>query len=174
MNFYQILTEVIDLRSFSNLWYWIGLAVLWSSLSRVLLGAPYDMVRRARKQGGQMQQDVEAIVAIIVRRWLSLARAAAVPLLFIISVVLTMLFLLAFWFWIEFAQAVFFLLAPMVPVGWLTLHTALKVETGESRGEALFRRLLIHRRAVQMIGMVTIFVTALFGMWQNFSISVLH
>ncbi|MCU0909379.1 MAG: component of SufBCD complex, partial [Rhodobacteraceae bacterium] len=31
MDWYLTVFEVIDMRSFSNLWYWIGLAVLWSS-----------------------------------------------------------------------------------------------------------------------------------------------
>jgi len=33
VDFLDLVTEVIDLRSFSNLWYWIVLAILWSSLS---------------------------------------------------------------------------------------------------------------------------------------------
>ncbi|MEM9756043.1 MAG: component of SufBCD complex, partial [Pseudomonadota bacterium] len=32
--------DVIDLRSFSNLWYWIVLAVFWSSASHWGLGVP--------------------------------------------------------------------------------------------------------------------------------------
>ena len=41
--------EVIDMRSFSNLWYWVALAVLWSSASHWVMGIPHDMIYRARR-----------------------------------------------------------------------------------------------------------------------------
>jgi hypothetical protein len=49
VDFLDLVTEVIDLRSFSNLWYWIVLAILWSSLSHWTLGVPYHIVTRARR-----------------------------------------------------------------------------------------------------------------------------
>jgi hypothetical protein len=49
LDFLDLVTEVIDLRSFSNLWYWIVLAILWSSLSHWTLGVPYHIVARARR-----------------------------------------------------------------------------------------------------------------------------
>ncbi|MFE3835692.1 component of SufBCD complex [Pseudogemmobacter sonorensis] len=174
MEFYRILLEVIDMRSFSNLWFWIVLAVAWSSVSRWLLGVPIDLIQRGRRQGGQVQADVEALVAINVRRILGLTRTAAVPLFFGLAFYLTTLGILAFWYWVEFAQAVFLLTAPMVLVGWLSLHAAVKVEAGENAGAALYRRLILHRRFVQGVGMVAIFITALFGMWRNLNFSVLH
>jgi hypothetical protein len=48
-----IVFEVIDMRSFSNLWYWIALAVLWSSTSHWVLGVPFDMIQRARRRAGR-------------------------------------------------------------------------------------------------------------------------
>jgi hypothetical protein len=51
VDFLDLVTEVIDLRSFSNLWYWIVLAILWSSLSHWTLGVPYHIVTRARLPG---------------------------------------------------------------------------------------------------------------------------
>ena len=53
MEIYAILTEIIDLRSFSNLWFWIALAVMWSSTSHWVLGIPHDMIQRAKREGGQ-------------------------------------------------------------------------------------------------------------------------
>ena len=82
--------------------------------------------------------------------------------------------MLAFAYHVEFAQALFFLLAPMVIVGWLSLFAAMRIEAGESSGEPMYRRLMFHRRLVQLVGMVAIFVTAMFGMWRNLSISVLN
>ncbi|MBE2277754.1 MAG: component of SufBCD complex [Rhodobacteraceae bacterium] len=173
MDLYRTLLDVIDMRSFSNLWYWIALAVLWSSTSHWILGVPFDMIQRARRQGGQAALDVETMVAINCRRMLNITRNAAVPLFFGLAFVLSTLTALAFWYWVEFAQAVFCLVAPLVPVGWLSLRAALRIEAGEDAGEALYRRLMTHRRQVQLVGMLAIFVTAMFGMYRNMSESIL-
>ncbi|MCB6177122.1 component of SufBCD complex [Rhodobacter sp. Har01] len=174
LDWYETVFEVIDMRSFSNLWYWIALAVLWSTTSHWVLGVPYDMIQRARRHGGQMQADVEAMVGINIRRLLGIARTAAVPIFAVLSFLLSALAVLAFWFWVEFAQALFFLAAPMVPVGWLSLRAALRIEGGEDRGDALYQRLMVHRRLIQTVGMVSIFITSLFGMYQNLNISILN
>lgn len=174
MELYSILSEVIDLRSFSNLWYWIVLAVLWSTASHWVLGVPFDLISRGRRLGGQAQEDVEAMVAINSRRMLNVTRTASVPLFFGVTFVFTTLGALAFWYWIEFAQALFLLTIWLVPVAWLSLWTALRIEAGENSGEAVIRRLLILRRLVQVLGMFAIFITSMFGMWRNLSYAVFH
>ncbi len=174
MDLYQTLREVIDLRSFSNLWYWIALAVLWSSASHWVLGVPYDLIQRARRRGGQTALDVEALVHINVRRLLGITRTAAVPLFATTAFLLSSLTLLAFWFWVEFAQALFFLAAPMVVVGWLSLRASVRIEAEEATGDALYLRLVRHRRMVQGVGIVSILVTSLFGMYQNLNVSILN
>ena len=68
MDLFSIIFELIDLRSFSNLWYWIALAVLWSSASHWVLGVPFDMVGRAAKHGGEAAQDLQDAVRIQVNR----------------------------------------------------------------------------------------------------------
>ncbi len=174
MDIYDLVLDVIDLRSFSNLWYWIALAVLWSSASHWILGVPNDLILRARRQGGEAEHDVEMIVQVNMRRILGIARTAAVPIFAFAGFLLTMLVLMGFWYDIEFAQAVFFLVAPMTLVGWLSVYTATRIEGGEDRSAALYRRLMIHRRLVQVLGMVSIFITALWGMYQNLNISILN
>ena len=49
--------EVIDIRSFSNLWFWMVLAVMWSSASHRVIGIPYDMIQNAKRHGGQAERD---------------------------------------------------------------------------------------------------------------------
>ena len=71
---YKLLVEMIDLRSFSNLWFWIALGVIWSSASHWVLGVPYDMVWRARREGGQAQADLETLVRINTARMLHYSR----------------------------------------------------------------------------------------------------
>ena len=170
---FETVLDVIDLRSFSNLWYWIALAVLWSSTSHWVIGVPYDMIIRGRRQGGQAQQDLEDITRINVNRLLSVVRTGAVAIVGFACFWLSVLGVLAFYYNVEFAQAVFFLVAPMTLVIWLTLRACHQIEAGEGTGAALHRRLTIHRRLVQGVGMTSITVTAFYGMWQNLSNSVL-
>lgn len=161
------------MRSFSNLWYWIALAVAWSSASHWVLGVPFDMVQRARRVGGQAQIDLEDLTRVNVNRLLYIARVSGLWLLGICCFLLSGLAVLAFVYWIEFAQAVFLLGFPMALVGLLNLSTARLIEGEGLRDEALCRRLTRCRLFTQMIGTVSIFVTALWGMYQNLTIGVL-
>lgn len=174
MELYRILTDVIDMRSFSNLWYWIVLAVLWSRISHRLMGVPFDQLQAARRHGGRQARDAEDLARITSRRFLAIIRASQVTMLFGSSFALTVTGLLAFRWNVEFAQALFFLGAPMLAVGGVRLLTALRIEAGENSGELLWHRLLMQRRMLQAIGMVSIFITALYGMWRNLNISVLN
>nr|MDJ0826631.1 component of SufBCD complex [Rhodobacter sp.] len=68
MNWYDTVFELIDMRSFSNLWYWIALAVLWSTSSHWILGVPFDLVQRASRYGGEAEVDLTDLVRINVNR----------------------------------------------------------------------------------------------------------
>lgn len=166
--------EVIDLRSFSNLWYWIALAALWSSVSHWVLGVPHDMIQRARREGGQAQADVEDLVRININRLLYMVDSGALVLVAIAAFWLSTLLVLGFWYDVEFAQAVVLLFAPMMLVVWVSVRASRRIVAEAATGEALFRRLTIHRRVVQVIGMLAITVTAFYGTWQNISVSILN
>ena len=172
MDLFQTLTEMIDLRSFSNLWYWIALAVMWSTASHWILGVPFDMVHRARKNGGQSAEDLEDLVRINVNRMLYVVQMAGLWILAIACFVLSSLATLGFGLDVEFAQAVFLLLFPMAAVGLVNLATARSIRLNEPQGDALYRRLATCRFAIQIIGMISIFVTAMWGMYQNLRLGV--
>lgn len=173
MNWYQTLFEVIDLRSFSNLWFWIALAVLWSTASHWVLGVPYDMVLRARRHGGQAEIDLEDIVRINVNRLLYIGQVSGLWLLGFGCFFMTMLAMLGFVYGMEFAQAVLLLAFPLSLVGLLSLSTARLIREEDAHGDRLHRRLMRHRFFTQIIGMMAIFVTALWGMYQNMSVGPL-
>lgn len=161
------------MRSFSNLWFWIILAVVWSTASHWVLGVPYDMVLRARRHGEQAQVDLEVIVRINVSRMLYIAQVSGLWLAGFACFFLTMLCLLGFYYMMEFAQAVFLLALPLSIVGMLSLSTARLIQSEGSSGERLYKRLNRHRLYTQIIGMVAIFVTALWGMYQNLTLGAL-
>lgn len=173
MDLYNGIFELIDMRSFSNLWFWIALAVMWSTASHWVLGVPYDMVLRARRNGGQIEQDLEDLVRINTNRLLFIARVSGLWILGLACFVLTGLAVLGFFYGLEIAQALFLLGFPMSIVGALSLSTAHLIQHEEASGEHLRKRLARHRLYVQITGVVSIFLTALWGMYQNLSIGAL-
>jgi len=173
VDWYSAVFELIDMRSFSNLWYWIALAVVWSSTSHWVLGVPYDMIQRAARHGGEAEADLEDMVRINCNRLIYIAGVSGLWLLGLVSGLLTSLAILGFWYGVEFAQAVFLLVAPMTIVGAFSLATARAIRDRGLNGEALRKRMLRHRVQTQFVGMVAIFVTALWGMWQNMQIGAL-
>ncbi|MFZ5961758.1 component of SufBCD complex [Thalassococcus sp. BH17M4-6] len=173
MDWHLIVFEVIDMRSFSNLWFWIALAVMWSSASHWVLGVPFDMVGRARKHGGQSEIDLEDMVRINANRILFIASEAGLWILAFACFVLTALAVLGFVYWVEMAQAVFFLSFPMAIVALLSVATAHRIREEGAQGALLHKRLGRQRIYTQIVGMISIFVTSLWGMYQNLSASFL-
>lgn len=172
MDWYKTIFELIDMRSFSNLWFWLSLAVLWSTTSHFVIGVPHDMIRRAWRDDGQTLSDVEQLAHIYTRRLLFIARTGGMFLVGFLAFVITGLSVLAVHYAVEFAQAVLCLAIPMTLVGALTLRTCLRIEAEDLRGEALLHRLRTHRMAVQTVGMFSLFFTGMFGMYQNLTLGV--
>ena len=100
------------MRSFSNLWYWIGLAVAWSMASYWVMGVPYDMIQRAGRVEGDAQDDLETIVRVNCNRITSLSEQSGLSMIAVASALLSSLVIMGFWYSIEFAQAVFLLMFP--------------------------------------------------------------
>jgi len=165
LDFLELATEVIDLRSFSNLWYWIALAALWSTASHWIVGVPFDMVTRARRGHERSIHDMRVLAEVNVNRILSIVELSGVSAIGFMSFLLTGLAVLGWGYSVEFCQAVFLLMAPMTGVAALNVRTAHKLR--DTGFEDIARRLRNHRMMVQMIGVVSIFVTAFWGMWTN-------
>lgn len=173
LDWYTSVFKLIDMRSFSNLWFWIALAVVWSSASHWVLGVPFDIVLRAKRVGGQAAMDLEDLTRVNVNRLLYIGRVSGLWILGFSCFFLTSLAVLGFVYNVEFAQAVFFLGFPMSMVGLLSLSTARLIESEGFVVQLIHKRLSRHRIYTQIIGMVAIFCTALWGMYQNLSISIL-
>ncbi|KIC11310.1 component of SufBCD complex [Leisingera sp. ANG-M1] len=170
MDLLQIIYEMIELRSFSNLWYWISLAVLWSTASHWILGVPYDMVHRAQRKGGQAERDLEDVARVNVNRLLYISEVSGPWLVALSCFALSALATLGFVFLLEIAQAVFLLAFPMAVVGVISFLTARRIHAEQATGKALRKRLAFCRLYVQFVGVISIVVTAFWGMYQNLTI----
>lgn len=174
MNWYDTVFELINMRSFSNLWYWIVLAVVWTSVGQRVLGVPWDMILRARKtEGDEIMADVSELVRIHVNHRLRIAQETGLALAGLAAFVLTSLMLLAFVYAVEFAQAVFLLVFPLMLVSALSLRSAHALRDQDLDGLPLVKALQRLRLQIQLIGMASIFVTAMWGMYHNMSADVL-
>ncbi len=173
MDIYSSIFELIDMRSFSNLWYWIGLAVLWSSASHWAMGVPYDLVVRARRVGGQSERDLLDIVRINVNRLLYIVDTSGLVILALSCFLFTGLATLGFFYGVEFAQAVFLLLFPLCFVTMINIAAARRLRRQDATLEVVSKTLTRCRVYTQIIGMIAILITSLWGMYQNFSVGIL-
>ena len=160
------LLALIDTRSFSNIWFWIVLATIWTWLSHNVLGVPYDMVARARRTGGTAQRDLEAMVAAQVNRRLAMARSSGQWGVALLACALTVTALLGFVYGLELGQALFVLAVPAALVSAMGLAAVHRLDRDRLAGEALCAYLARHRFRVQLLGMVSIFATTLWAMIQ--------
>lgn len=168
------ISELIDTRSFSSMWYWITLAVFWSMLSHYVVGVPYDMIQRAqRSDDPQARLDLERLSLITARRLAQIGAAAGVIVAGIAGFVLSILFLLGFFYGVELCQAIFLLAFPFCFVSILSIRTAREIIDKEPTGTDLTDGLKRHRLFTQLIGVLSIFITAFFGIWQTMSVGVL-
>ncbi len=173
MDAFRAIFELIDMRSFSSLWFWILLAVTWSTASHWVIGVPYDLIQRARRTGPEAWHDLDTLIQIYTGRILYISREAGLVLIGLLFFALTMFALLGFWYGQEFSQALFLLVTPLCIVGLLSVRTASRIERHNLRSPDLFPVLRWHRFWVQVIGMISIFVTAMWGMLQNLTIGPL-
>ena len=173
MDIYITIFELIDTRSFTSMWFWIVLAVFWSTMSHFVLGVPYDLVQRAARTGAGPMQEVEDLARVNTSRILYISGAVGLTLTAIASFLLSSLALLGFFYRVEFCQALFLLAFPFMLVSMISQRTARIVRAENLAGRALLRRLRKQRLMTQLIGVVSIFVTAFWGIFQVMSTSIL-
>ncbi len=169
---------MIDMRSFTSIWYWIIIAVVWSSTAHWTMGVPFDAVTRARKadtddSGGAAQEDLETIVRVNCNRIVHIMDVSGAWIVAFAFFMLTILALLGFWYKIEIAQAIFLIAGPMTLVALISVRNARLIRARGTFGQALRAHLARQRFFNQVIGMVSIFITAFWGMWHNLSATVL-
>ncbi|MEM9434136.1 MAG: component of SufBCD complex [Pseudomonadota bacterium] len=174
LDWYGIVFELIDFRSFSNLWFWIMLAVFWSTASHFVLGVPYDMVTRVARGGDaveQAQKDLDDLTRIQSNRLIYIGQVAGIWLVGFGFFFLTGLFSMGFVYGMEICQALFLIFAPMSLVFLLSWRRAHMVSG--LQGDEICTNLRRHRISVQVIGMFSIFVTSMWGMHFNMTAGVL-
>jgi hypothetical protein len=159
--------RVIDLATFSSVWFWLAVIVSWAVASHWLIGVPFDLLYRARKSDPQELADLEAITDVNVRRFTGLVDMAGPWLLGLVIFILTTLGMAGFYYGLELAQGLFILGAPLTVIMILNILVAQDLRAHPLRGSDLVHRMFRLRIWSQAIGMIAIFFTAVYGMWFN-------
>jgi len=159
--------EVIGSRSFASIWYWIMLALVWTRTTHWTVGVPFDDAQLAHKQGGQAQTDFETMIEINVRKTINMFDSHNVFFTGLAAFLLATIFMLGFWFKIQFMQAGFLLLFPLAVVGALSLRLVHKWHEQPLFGDDLYHSYLLHRRIKQLIGANAMLFTAFWGVSQT-------
>ena len=161
--------EFLNLRTFSSVWYWIAVGVVWAVVSHRPMGVPYDMVWRARQRDSEARAALDAVARTLARRQVRTMARAGTVVVAIYSATLTTLLLLAVVYRLELAQGALLLALPLSLVGWLGHLTARSIDRG---GDSV-RHLRRLRIATNGVGLIALFVTAFWGMYVNLMVSVL-
>lgn len=172
MDWQSDILEVIDFRSFQSVWYWIALATAWMLATQRVLGVPYDLVARARRDAAARHR-LELLASIVLRRRIEIMDAAGPLLIGLTSAALTACAILGFGYGIDLAQAAFLLLAPLSGLWLADQRTARRLLAQEAGRHDLAAQLRRVRRRTQAVGTVAIFLTSGWGMWRVMTTSPL-
>ncbi len=169
MDWTLALARLIELQTFVSVWYWLAVIVTWSVASNWLIGVPFDMLFRARKLGAAELADLEALVDINVRRIVSTNESFASAFAGLGAFVLSALALMSFGYSFELAQGMLALAAPLSVVVIVNMRLAYQLHAAPLAGRALVRKLFAVRLWTQVIGMISLFFTAMYGMYSAIS-----
>lgn len=168
MNFYSQVLTLIEMNSFSSVWYWMILSVSWSLNSHYILGVPFDMVQRAgRRKDADLIPDLEVFTDLSIKRILIISERSGVLFLGTFFFCFSALAILGFFYFVELAQAVFLLLFPLALVWFRSIYVARRLSITQPRGHDLIGALKRHRMFVQGAGLVSVTLTVIWGMVHN-------
>lgn len=151
---WDVIFGAISIRSFSALWYWVAVAVFWGGALGWGLGLPYGMVAQAQRSAPGMAR-LEAAALAQANYRAQGYMPAKVALAF---AGLAMVTVLAFFYGIELALALWFIAAPMLLIWGLGLRAAQQILGASGQGDALIAVMYRLRLYTQIIGFVFIFM----------------
>lgn len=169
MDWTLALARLIELQTFVSVWYWLAVIVTWSVASNWLIGVPFDMLFRARKLPAQEIADLEALVDINTRRIVSANAMFGAALTGLMAFALSGLVVMSFVYRIELAQGLLALAGPLTLIVAVNVRLAHQLRQTPLAGRELVRRLFRVRLWTQVIGMISIFFTAMYGMYHAIS-----
>ncbi len=165
MNWTDSIVRVIELNTFTNIWYWIVVIASWSWASNWVLGVPFDVLFRARKGDEGPMRDLEQLLDVHVRRLANYHRSLGPWLIGLLAFLISALAMAGFYYGIELAQGMLLLAAPLCLIGAINLRLALRLDAAPLSGKPLVKRLFLVRLWTQIVAMISLFFTAMYGIY---------
>ncbi|WP_037294377.1 hypothetical protein [Roseobacter sp. CCS2] len=165
MDWTLALARLIDLQTFTSFWYWLVVIVTWSIAGNWLIGVPFDMLFRARKCAEQELADLEALIDINARRIVRTDHVFGISAAGLIGFFLCSLGVAGFVYGFELAQGLFVLAAPLTIVVAINVRLAHQLHHTPLHGRALVKRLFLVRLWTQVVAMLALFFSAMYGMY---------
>ena len=169
MDWTLALSRLIDLQTFASVWYWLAVIVTWSVASNWLIGVPFDILFGARKLGEAELADLENLVEINVRRIVKTNAIVGASIVALIAFGLSALGMMGFYYQLELAQGLFALSAPLTLIVLVNMRLAHQLHRAPLNGRDLVKKLFVVRLWTQIIAMVSLFFTAMYGMYFTIS-----
>lgn len=170
MQAYEAIFQTISMRSFSSIWYWLVVIGLWMWTAQRVLGVPLDLIMHVHRhpEDDHAARDLNDLLRVNARRMGKMPGVLNVGVAaFLLSAIVALAVA-----GLETAQAVACIAVPMAAVVLLRIRLARRVlDMGTI---AATKALIWHRMFVQMIAMVSIFSTSVWGMFRNLGLAVLN
>tara|TARA_X000000950_G_scaffold154338_1_gene189352 strand:- start:355 stop:927 length:573 start_codon:yes stop_codon:yes gene_type:complete len=169
-----LLIDNLDFTAFTSVWFWVILVLVWAVTSQYILGVPFSDLQRASKADAEAQEEA-------LTRLLAQAQRVAPPAIAAVRLGLALGAGFAVGFWAvagfgysnEALQALFLLVVPLWPVLLLRLRFARSITGARPDFAQVYIKLRWIRFWTFCIGVLTIFLTAFWGMIFNINKLVL-
>lgn len=159
------LLRLLDFQTFDSLWYWMAVMVTFAVASNWLLGVPFDVLFRARKLDAPHLADLEALVDVNVRRIVEINAYLGVAITVMVAFSLSVLVVLSMFYRVELAQGLLALAAPLTLIMVMNMRLAHQLNAAPLHGRELVQRLFRVRLWTQVVSMIALFFTAMYGMY---------
>ncbi len=153
---------MFEQTTFFSVWYWLLTAVFWSMYSYFTFGVPFDMIRRAAVHGGEDAELCDRITRLSLKRIDRGVEKYGVAVAGVPGFLFSALCVSAFLIGSEFAQGLFFLLAPAGVGGLFSLQHGRRLLAADPAPEELRAAVMRQRRTNQFVGTVGIIICAVF------------
>ncbi len=139
------------------------MVVAWSMTAHWTLGVPYDAVINAERKGGVFADQCENLAYINAQRLVYYFEKSGVYIVAFVMFFISSIGTAGYYFGVEFFQALFVLLAPLLVPNFFAVRLAFKLKNEQPEGADL-RKLLFRRRLWnQVIGLVAIILATTAG-----------
>lgn len=160
--------DYIEFSSFSSIWYWLGVLVVWTAATHRTMGVPFYYWILARRGDDYMRYYLEQLVPENAQLTLKMYQGASwVAFAASASFLLTTWIVLAFYYQSEILQALFFLLVPLSGVAVIRYQFARIITKTNPQFDDLYRVMYRFRLYTMLLAATSIFLTTTWGMWVN-------